>query len=234
MKKQTKCVDDITFELKSDFDFSWLSKYGRVFCVFDQQDSGNICFGVEQNGQKLFIKYAGAPTINYQGENGAAISRMKEAMLVYKDLSHPNLIKLVKHGEEGMGYASIYEWVEGECLHAHWNFEQMPKYTHPKSPNVRFGKLELDKKLNCLDAIYKLHLLVAEKGFIAVDFYDGSIIYDFDKDKTTICDIDFYVKGAFVNTMGEDLWDQQGLNRRRNLKKGPLLMKSPMFTQWER
>ena len=59
----TLSFDDVTFKLKEYQDFEWLVKLGRVFTVFDQQDSGNICFGIEIDGQKRFVKYAGAKTI---------------------------------------------------------------------------------------------------------------------------------------------------------------------------
>lgn len=36
-----------------------------------------------------------------------------------------------------------------------------------------------------------------------MDFYDGSILYDFDTDTTTICDLDFFRKAPAVNTRGE-------------------------------
>ncbi|MGQ0513206.1 hypothetical protein ACT453_04680, partial [Bacillus sp. D-CC] len=42
---------------KEHHNFDWLLKLGTVFAVFDQQDSGNISFGVEKNGHKKFIKY---------------------------------------------------------------------------------------------------------------------------------------------------------------------------------
>lgn len=58
-----KCtVNGITFKMKSFYDFSFLGKYGKVFKVFDDQDSGNICFGIEKDGKKYFVKFAGAPT----------------------------------------------------------------------------------------------------------------------------------------------------------------------------
>lgn len=52
-------------ELAAPFDFSFLARYGTPFCVFDQQQSGNIAFGM-QSAQwgKLFVKFAGAPTVN--------------------------------------------------------------------------------------------------------------------------------------------------------------------------
>ncbi len=48
-------IEGIPFKLKSAFDFSFLSEYGRVFKVFDDQDSGNICFGTEKDGQRYFV-----------------------------------------------------------------------------------------------------------------------------------------------------------------------------------
>ncbi|EOP73524.1 hypothetical protein KOW_00934 [Bacillus cereus VDM006] len=45
-------LDDVTFRLKEYQDFDWLLNPGKVFAVFDQQDSGNICFGIEKNGKK--------------------------------------------------------------------------------------------------------------------------------------------------------------------------------------
>lgn len=39
------------------------------------------------------------------------------------------------------------------------------------------------------DLIFNFHKSVAEKGYVSVDSYDGSIMYDFKTDKTAICDI---------------------------------------------
>ena len=54
------CMEGIPYRLKAPFDFGFLSRYGRVFRIFDAQDSGNICFGVEQGGRRYFVKFAGA------------------------------------------------------------------------------------------------------------------------------------------------------------------------------
>jgi serine/threonine-protein kinase len=56
-----------------------------------------------------------------------------------------------------------------------------------------------------LDCIFSFHLNVEKKGYVAVDFYDGSILYDFDSNTTKICDIDLYQKSSFINNMGR-LW----------------------------
>ena len=46
--------------------------------------------------------------------------------------------------------------------------------------------------------------VVAQK-YVAIDFYDGSIMYDFTNGKTTICDIDLFRKQPCVNDMGR-MW----------------------------
>lgn len=73
-----------------------MSKYGRVFKVFDDQDSGNICFGTEKDGQRYFVKFAGAPTEQYNGKASDAVKRLQSSLPVYKDLRHENLIRLIK------------------------------------------------------------------------------------------------------------------------------------------
>ena len=60
-------IDGIPFKLKSAFDFSFMKEYGTVFKVYDDQDSGNICFGTEKDGQRYFVKFSGAPTDQFGG-----------------------------------------------------------------------------------------------------------------------------------------------------------------------
>ena len=45
----------IPFKLKSTFDFSFMKEYGTVFKVYDDQDSGNICFGTEKD-EKIDVR----------------------------------------------------------------------------------------------------------------------------------------------------------------------------------
>ena len=200
-----KTIDDISFCLREDFDFGWLSTYGNAFCVYDRQDSGNICFGLDNGHDRTFIKVAGATTTEYKGNVQMAVERLKSAMPVYRQIRHPGLIRLLDHFDIRSGYAAVFEWVDGECLHAHWDFERHPKYTHSESPNVKFRQLGIKDKLDCLDTIFDFHMEVARCGYIAIDFYDGSILYDFEKHRTTICDIDFYAPKPVVNTMGR-MW----------------------------
>lgn len=199
-------LDGVKFTLARPFDLGFLRRWGRVFCVFDQNDSGNLSFGLEgEDGARHFVKLAGARTLRGAVAPGAAVQNLKRAMPVYRALRHPALVGPVWHGPVPGGYAAAYPWVEGECLHAHWTFDAVPKYTHPASPFVRFRQLPLEKKLRALETVLDFHRTVARRGYVAIDFYDGSLIYDFARDEVHICDIDFYTKAPFVNTMGR-LW----------------------------
>jgi serine/threonine-protein kinase len=201
----TYSFDNVIFQLKENLDFSWLQKLGYVFAVFDQQDSGNICFGVEKEGQKKFVKYAGAKTVEYEGDPKDAVSRLKNAIPIYSELKHPSLIEIEDHFEIDSGYVAVFRWFNGECLHAHWSYPPPAKYKDPNSPFYKYKHLSVDQRLESLDRIFTFHTFVEEKNYVAIDFYDGSILYDFINNETRICDIDFYQKKPFYNNMGR-LW----------------------------
>lgn len=74
-------LDGIAFELREPHDFAWLRRLGRVFRVFDRQDSGNICIGVRSGSRRLFIKYAGARKVDYDGATADAVARLRQAVL---------------------------------------------------------------------------------------------------------------------------------------------------------
>lgn len=198
----TISLHKVSFQLKETHDFNWLKNLGTVFAVFDQQDSGNISFGVEINEKKRFVKYAGAKTIKYEGEVAAAVLKLKEAVPIYYELKHENLITIVDDFETSNGYAVIFDWFDGECLHPHWTFSRTEKYTNPNSPFFRFKQLSVTERLAALNSIFCFHCHIEKKGFVAIDFYDGSILYDFKSDTTKICDIDLYEKRPYMNTMG--------------------------------
>ncbi|MGI6200329.1 MAG: serine/threonine protein kinase [Christensenellales bacterium] len=198
-------IDGVAYQLGAPHDFSWLHDYGRVFAVFDRQDSGNIAFGVAGPEGKRFVKYAGAPTLRCPDDPAQAVARLRAAVQPYRDLRHPNLVHLRQEREVGAGYALIFDWVQGQCLHAHWDAAAHPEYTHPQSPYERYRRLPLNKRLNSLATILDVHAAVERAGYVAVDLYDGSLIYDFSTDATTVCDIDFYAPGPLINTMGR-MW----------------------------
>ncbi|QUO32475.1 hypothetical protein KFE17_01590 [Faecalicatena sp. Marseille-Q4148] len=80
-----------------------------MFQVYDNQDSGNICFGTEKDGQRYFIKFAGAPTEQYNGNPADAIARLKATLPVYSELQHENLIEYVIFDMGRMWGSSLFQ-----------------------------------------------------------------------------------------------------------------------------
>ena len=215
-------IDGISFELQEYQDLGWLRNLGRVFTVFDQQDSGNICFGVENESSKIFVKYAGAKPIDYNGDPEDAILRLRQAVIPYRELDHPSLTRLIDTCETPAGFAAVFEWFDGECLHPHWAFAGPAKHTDPRSPYYRFRQLPISKRLDALSTIFEFHVHVESKGFVAIDFYDGSILYNFTTNEVKICDIDFYAKRPFLNTMGR-LWGSSRFMSPEEFELGALI-----------
>ncbi|MFD1676855.1 serine/threonine protein kinase [Alicyclobacillus fodiniaquatilis] len=186
----TKLIDGISFELKEDFDFDFLTEYGQVFTVFDKQDSGYICFGIKNRNGKLFLKVAGASTVRSNVSIEVAVQQLKSTVSIYDDLRHPNLIGIIEHKETKTGYLTVFEWFEGEC----WGRQY--------ETSDKFVALPLVEKFNIYNDILSFHQQVNKRGYIAVDFYDGCLMYDFTLKRTMICDIEFYSKKPVTNTVG--------------------------------
>lgn len=198
-------LNGVTFDLKAAHDFGWLNEIGNPFLVFSEQDSGNLCFGVLSESTLSFVKYAGARTINYMGDTAGAVHRLKEAARVHQDLRHPVLPNLIRSIDTTSGFALVLEWINGEGLHPRHTFPPPLKYEHPDSPFRRFRQLPLPDRLRAFDRILDFHVSVEERGYVAVDLYDGSLLYDFNSRQMYVCDVDFYHPSPFENRMGR-LW----------------------------
>ncbi|OWA34947.1 hypothetical protein B9G55_14495 [Saccharibacillus sp. O16] len=192
-------IDGVPFVLRRPHDLNWLAPFGRVFRVWDRQDSGNLGFGLEIEGQKVFIKYAGAFTVDYDGHPVDAIRRLREAAAVYEVLQHPALVRVLDHFETADGYAVLYEWAEGKLLR--------PGAEEGAADAVisRFRRLPVEERVEAMDTILEFHAYVEAMNYVAIDFYDGSLIYDFEKRRMTLCDIDFYRPKPYTNDMGR-MW----------------------------
>ena len=195
-------LDSIEFRLKELHDFTWLKKYGTAFWVVDETGSGCICIGMEDAERKYFCKIAGVNTVEAEVSQKESVEILKEAVHLYYDLAHPNLIKIIEEYDYDQFYVVVFEWASGECLFDHWNFETYQRDTTIKSPKEKFKELPVGKKLKAVEVLFSFLQNVNQKGYVAVDFYDGSIMYDFSTDTITICDIDFFKKAPVVNDKG--------------------------------
>ncbi|MBD5549194.1 MAG: serine/threonine protein kinase [Lachnospiraceae bacterium] len=213
-------LDSIEFRLKELHDFTWLKKYGTAFWCVDQTGSGCICIGMENKGKKYFCKIAGVNTIEAEVSPKESIEILKESVHLYHDLKHPNLVKIIEDYNYKQFYVVVFEWTEGECLFDHWNFEKYQENLTIKSPKEKFRQLSVSKKLSTIDVLFSFLQNVNKKGYVAVDFYDGSIMYDFLTDKTTICDIDFFKKAPVINNKGPEWFGTKRLKAPEEYIKG--------------
>lgn len=216
-------LDSIEFRLKELHDFTWLKKYGTAFWVVDETGSGCICIGMENADKKYFCKIAGVNTIEAEVSPKESIEILKESVHLYDELRHPNLVKVIEAYDYGQFYVVVFEWAEGECLFDHWNFGKYQGNAAIRSPREKFMQLSVGKKLNTVDVLFSFLQKVNEKGYVAVDFYDGSIIYDFSTDKVSLCDIDLFKKAPVINDKGDEWFGTKRLKAPEEYRKGSVI-----------
>ena len=166
----------------------YLAGCGEIFTVFDRQDSGNISFGVRIGGERFFVKTAGlvgAPTAVFTHAQRAEL--LRRAVELWRSCDHPALTKLLNTIESSEGLMLVYAWANGELL---------------SSKKPRFRALPAAEIVDALNVIYALHAELALQGWIAVDFYDSALIYDYDTKEIHVMDLDLYQPGPFRNEMG--------------------------------
>ncbi|CAF0948016.1 unnamed protein product [Adineta steineri] len=186
-------------KLHEEHDFSWFDdRFSHLFCIFDQQDSGNLSFGCVdiQTNQRVFVKYAGARPECFEGNPCEAVARLRQAAEVYKALQpHEHLISMETSFSTSNGFALVFQWFENsECLHPHWSYPPPSKCTDIRSPYYRFRQLSLKQRFDALDTIFTFLEHVDRCGYVAIDFYDGNMLYNFEINVMKICDIDFFEK----------------------------------------
>jgi hypothetical protein len=184
----------------SESPVEFLRTAGKVFKEFgpSTQDSGNVSYGVEVDTVRYFVKTAGQhddsrpyPT------HTARVEMLRNAGQLSETCSHIALPKLYRIIESPVGPLLVYQWLEGELVGVPGSCRD-----DPNSSFRRFQKLSGATILSCLDTVFDLHNKLAALGWIAVDFYDGSLIYDFYSGNLGVIDLDSYRQGPFCNEMG--------------------------------
>ncbi len=205
-------IDGVPYKLKAPFDFSFLSKYGKVFKVFDQSSSGCICFGMEKEGKRYFLKFAGAHTANDALRNVEdTILRLKYSVPKYKEMKHPLLVNLVDAVEVGGGFMTVFDWFNGES------------FGYPQREMcAKFMALPLEEKQRVYEGILEFHAHAAACGYTAIDFNDQATLYNFDNGEFLICDIDFYAKQYYMNGYG-GIWGDPSLMAPEEKRSGAVV-----------
>ena len=190
----TQQLDGVDYRLAEPADLSFIREYGRVFRVFDDNDSGNISFGVDDGERRLFIKLAGARTVNAGGSPADAVALLRRAARVYDDIVHPNIVRCIGAIDRAPYFGLVFAWAEGELLRRIY-----------ETPFARFRSLPVRDRLAAMATTIEVMQYIHDAGYVAVDIYDASFLYDFDQKRITLCDIDVFERMPMVNTMGR-MW----------------------------
>ena len=170
---------------------AYLNAVGRVFAVFDQrtQDSGNVSYGVQIGQKRYFVKTAGYPDdLKPFLNHSERVSILRNAVRLRRSCDHRAQPCLHQVIESPTGPMLFYQWVDGELIRG--------------ASLQHFRRLPVPEIVPVLDLIYELHHQLAQLGWIAVDFYDGCMIYDFDHRELHLVDLDHYHNTPFTNEMG--------------------------------
>ena len=163
---------------------------GHIFTVFGErtQGSGNISYGVEIGRKRYFVKTAGDPD-NQKASLGHSerVGLLRNAIRLHSSYSHRVLPPLHQVIGSPSGPMLVYQWVNGDLI---------------GQSLQRIRQLPAAEIVQVLDAVYELHLQLAQLGWIPVDFYDGCLVYDFERRQLHVVDLDHYRRPPFTNEMG--------------------------------
>ena len=186
-------VDGHLVRLRAAHDLGFLGRWGTVVTVLDDQDSGNLCFGVASGADRVFVKYAGAPTVRYEGRVEDAVATARHAATVHRALAHPTLVRLREALEVGAGFAAVYDWVDATPLGRQYG------------QSARVAELTRSQRVAAVQQIYDFGVHTAALGWVAVDLYDGSVMVDLATGRITLCDLDVYEQAPMINRQGR-MW----------------------------
>jgi hypothetical protein len=151
-----------------------------------ESDSGNITFAVTSQRVRWFVKWATTPR---------AVDGLRRAVTVHALVQHLGILPLESALRSVEGTALLFPWFSGLSLYA-----PAPKRARAKSTPGRFRALPIEERLAAVDRIYDAHVALAAAGFVSSDFYDGSILYDFDRHEVALIDLDEYRAGPYLTT----------------------------------
>jgi hypothetical protein len=178
---------DLTHLMTDDVE-GFLRQAGEVFAVYRGHDSGNTSAGVSIDGRRWFVKWAAEPE---------AICHLESAVRLHTAVRHPAIAALRAWFTFASGLAVVHDWVRGEVLNDPLAPGALPRADR-RSAFARFRRLPVRDVLAAYGTVLDAHRAVAGRGFVAVDFYDGCLIYDFAGRAIWLCDLDSYRPGPYV------------------------------------
>ena len=92
------------------------------------------------------------------------------------NVRHAALPRLSNRFETVNGVALVYDWVPSENLYASSRYSAARLRVDLTIPRVRFWLAPVDDIVQSLNTIFDVQLTLADRGYVAVDLYDGCFI----------------------------------------------------------
>lgn len=167
-----------------------LGKDGEVLQVLDQQDSGCVSY--------VWRAPDGALRLIKQAVEARARPGLERVWRLHQEVSHPTLVPPLGRRSAPDGPALVFEFLPGELLYDYTKWTSHARQHDPASPHVRFRALETAEILTAYEAVLDAHVAIERAGWIAVDLYDGCLLYDFKARSMRLIDLDEYQPGPFA------------------------------------
>jgi len=169
----------------------WATSLGPVFQRFTEatQDSGNLAYGVRVGDERYFIKTAGTETSG-PARLSQRVGWLRDAAAMHSWVQHRALPPLLAVVDTETGPALVYPWLDAVQLRG------------KEAILNRFWRRPLAERRAAAEELLTLHAALAEEDYVAVDLYDGCLMYDFAACRLYVIDLDMYRRGAFRNDMG--------------------------------
>jgi serine/threonine-protein kinase len=204
----------------------YLRAAGSIFAIFDQQDSGNVSYGVESGGARYFVKTAGSPGLELPHLNlHQRWDLIRNAARIGEAYRHHALPQLHNVIESPHGPVLVYDWADGELIGV-----DRDRRDDPASAFYRFRDLPAERIAAALDTVVDVHDLLGRAGEVAGDFYDGCLIYDFAAHRLSIIDLDNYRPGPLRNEMGRMFGSSRFMAPEEFVKGAPIDQRTSVFT----
>lgn len=217
-----------------------VTRHGRVECEFSHltQGSGNVSWIVDAPEGRLFVKTAGTDTPPPPGaatpyfDHAGRVRLLRNAVELAKSCDHPALPALLNVIETPSGPMLVYQAVPGELIGmtSRPGLPAAELRADPGSAYQRFARLPAEDQLTIFDALIDLHDVLAGRGWVAGDLYDGCLIVDFADLALHVVDLDSYRRGPSRNDMGRMFGSTRFMAPEEFQLGAPLDQRTTVFT----
>lgn len=164
-----------------------LTSIGDVFATIRGHDSGCISYGVADGSKRWFVKVA------YAGD----VDQLHSAERFHAAVKHPAIVPMRHAFDIPDGRAVVYPWTPGEILNDPFAPGGTP-HSDPESALNRFCARPVPVIRRVLNTVVHAHVVIVERGFVAVDFYDGCLLYNAATERVSLVDLDLYQPGPYT------------------------------------